>query len=141
MSYFIVNALPASVLLGACAPGVQSPDKTGHTPALPGQGYVALTTITAARAAAWVQEKSPTSAVGHSDTAAIFSEILGTEVPENRISIPPLGAGTEQILAGLYTGPRLPEGATTLPEGATITWVLVSPLDLGGWTNYVAGYA
>ena len=64
------------------------------------------------------------SAVGHADTAALFSAILGIEVPCNRISIT-LKSG-ENALLGQYSGPRLPEGATTLPEGASIKWVLIN---------------
>ena len=64
------------------------------------------------------------SAVGHADTAALFSAVLGIEVPCNRVSVT-LKPG-ENALLGQYTGPRLPEGATTLPEGASIKWVVVS---------------
>jgi hypothetical protein len=64
------------------------------------------------------------SAVGHADTAAVFSSLLGVPVPMNRQTIC-LQPG-ETALVGQYSGPRLPEGATTLPEGATITWLLVT---------------
>ena len=64
------------------------------------------------------------SAVGHADTAAVFSALLGMEVPCERrnVSLRP----TDCAVLGQYTGPRLPEGATTLPEGAVIRWYLVS---------------
>lgn len=64
------------------------------------------------------------SAVGHADTAAVFSQQLGIPVPANRINIS-LKKG-DMVLVGQYRGPRLPEGAITLPEGATIQWLLVS---------------
>ena len=64
-----------------------------------------------------------TSAVGHADTAAVFADVLGTPVPCNRVSVT-LGEG-DAALVGQYSGPRLPEGATTLPEGATIKWLIV----------------
>ena len=64
------------------------------------------------------------SAVGHADTAAVFSAVLGVCVPVNRATVA-LKAG-ERALLGQYSGPRLPEGATSLPEGATIKWLLVS---------------
>ena len=64
-----------------------------------------------------------TSAVGHADTAAVFSNVLGVEIPCNRATVA-LKEG-EAALVGQYSGPRLPEGATTLPEGATIRWVVV----------------
>ena len=59
-----------------------------------------------------------TSGIGHPDTATVVSNILGKEVAPNRVSIQ-LAQGDVLIVAQ-YTGPRLPEGATTLPEGATI---------------------
>lgn len=64
------------------------------------------------------------SAVGHADTATVFGEVLGVPVATNRVSIA-LEKG-EQALVGQYAGPRLPEGATQLPEGATIKWLLVT---------------
>jgi hypothetical protein len=63
------------------------------------------------------------SAVGHADTAAIFSAQLGREIAPNRVSVR-LGLNTI-LLVGQYKGPRLPEGVTTLPEGASIEWVTV----------------
>jgi hypothetical protein len=62
------------------------------------------------------------SAVGHADTAAVFESILNIPVPVNRVNVS-LKPGDSAIL-GQYIGPRLPEGATTLPEGATIRWLL-----------------
>ncbi len=64
-----------------------------------------------------------TSAVGHADTAAVFSDVLGIDVPCNRVSVSLDHCTT--ALVGQYSGPRLPEGATTLPEGATIKWMIV----------------
>lgn len=64
------------------------------------------------------------SAVGHADTAAVFSAVLGTNIPANRATVA-MGAG-DTVLVGQYRGPRLEEGATLLPEGATITWLLVT---------------
>ena len=63
------------------------------------------------------------SAVGHEDTAAVFSSQLGFEVKPNRITISL--KKRDRILVGQYKGPRLPEGTKTLPEGATIEWLLV----------------
>jgi len=64
------------------------------------------------------------SAVGHADTAAVFSEQLGIVVPANRMTIA-LKKGDIAVV-GQYRGPRLPEGATTLPDGATIAWYRVT---------------
>ena len=63
------------------------------------------------------------SAVGHADTAAVFSSVLGVTVPCNRATVA-LKDG-DVALVGQYSGPRLPEGATTLPEGAAIKWLVV----------------
>ena len=63
------------------------------------------------------------SAVGHADTAAVFSSELSMTVPANRLNVS-LTKGDRAII-GQYRGPRLPEGTTTLPEGATIMWLQV----------------
>jgi hypothetical protein len=55
------------------------------------------------------------SAIGHADTAAVLSDLLGFEVPMNRINVA-LDENTELYVAQLVGG-RLPEGSTTLPEG------------------------
>lgn len=55
------------------------------------------------------------SAVGHADTAAVLTKMLGFEVPVNRTSVS-LDEFTELFVAQLIGG-RLPEGATNLPEG------------------------
>jgi len=70
-------------------------------------------------------ELAPTleSAVGHAETAAVFSDVLGVPVAFDRRSVS-LQPG-QTVLVGQYSGPRLPEGATTLPEGATTKWLLV----------------
>lgn len=62
--------------------------------------------------------------IGHPDTAAVVGQMLG---------VGPLSANRESVLAGWgdmfivaqYRGPRLPEGATTLPDGATIKFYKV----------------
>lgn len=80
-----------------------------------------FTEISAAEAAEMAI--SATSAVGHADTAALFATLLGQDVPVNRISVA-LSQG-QTALVGQYLGPRLPEGATALPEGARVVWVRV----------------
>lgn len=63
------------------------------------------------------------SAIGHADTARIVSALLGVEIPSNRADVR-LQRG-DRVLVAQYTGPRLPEGATALPEGARIEfWVV-----------------
>ena len=65
-----------------------------------------------------------TSIVGHADTAEIFSSLLGLDVPCNRATF----TLEEDVIlfVGQYKGPRLPEGATELPEGARVEWVMVT---------------
>lgn len=62
-----------------------------------------------------IKEAETISAVGHPDTAAVISDLLGKEVPANRISIS-LEKGDVLYVAQLVGG-RLPEGCKTLPEG------------------------
>ena len=80
--------------------------------------------ISAAQAAEMVKEENLTSAVGHQDTAAVFSSVLGTHVSMSRITVS-LTKG-DVILVGQYSGIRLPEGATTLPPGSRIRWIRVT---------------
>lgn len=64
------------------------------------------------------------SVVGHQDTAKLISKILGFEVPFNRTS---LTLKEQDVLyVAQYKGPRLPEGATELPEGATIEFLEIT---------------
>ena len=67
------------------------------------------------------------SVVGHQDTASIISELLGFEINMNRQSIS-LEIG-DRLIVAQYSGPRLPEGTTRLPEGAKIRWMNVFVLD------------
>lgn len=55
------------------------------------------------------------SAIGHADTAAVLSDLLGFPISMNRINVA-LDKNTELFVAQLVGG-RLPEGSTTLPEG------------------------
>lgn len=64
------------------------------------------------------------SCIGHADTAAVFREQLGVDIPMNRINIK-VKSGDE-LLVGQLVGGRLPEGATTLPDGFFIKWMIVT---------------
>ena len=64
------------------------------------------------------------SAVGHADTAAVLTDMLGFEVPVNRAFVT-LDEETEIYVAQLMGG-RLPEGATTLPEGFSFKFYKVT---------------
>lgn len=58
------------------------------------------------------------SAVGHADTAAVLSAILGVPVPVARVTLPTSAEG--DVVVAQYSGSRLPEGATALPPGARL---------------------
>ena len=60
------------------------------------------------------------SAIGHATTAAVVSGILGVDIPYNRVNVELVG--NMALVVAQYSGPRLPEGATTLPEGARIVF-------------------
>ena len=64
------------------------------------------------------------SAIGHVDTANVISDILGVEIPTNRINIH-LKKGDSVYVAQIMGG-RLPEGATTLPENFNLKFIKVT---------------
>lgn len=80
--------------------------------------------ISEADAVRWYREHAPESCVGHADTALLLSALLGAPV-EMRRSSTSLRPG-DRILIAQYNGPRLPEGARSLPDGARIRWMLCS---------------
>lgn len=63
------------------------------------------------------------SIIGHDDIAGIVNIMLGISVPANRETVS-LRCG-DVLFVAQYVGPRLPEGCTTLPEGASIKWLQV----------------
>lgn len=85
-------------------------------------GKIKVTPITVEQA----REGAPLcrSIVGHPDTARVFAEVLKVDIPFNRESVA-LVPG-DFLLVGQYRGPRLQEGATKLPEGASIEWALLN---------------
>lgn len=86
--------------------------------------------------------KDVVSAIGHADTARIVSNLLGFEVACNRVQV---NLKCEDVLyLAQYKGPRLPEGATCLPEGATLDFIKVKidegcPKDCRGYDCAVCG--
>jgi hypothetical protein len=64
------------------------------------------------------------SIIGHDDMANVVSGLLDVGINANRVSVT-LEPGDKLIVAQ-YTGPRLQEGAISLPGGATIMWYLVN---------------
>jgi hypothetical protein len=63
------------------------------------------------------------SVVGHADTANILSGILSRTIQMNRATLA-LNYG-DVLYVAQYSGPRLPEGATSLPEGAAFRFLRV----------------
>lgn len=71
----------------------------------------------------FLKSREFTSAVGHKETADILTNELGLNIQHNRMTIK-LGKNDITVVAQ-YIGPRLEEGATTLPEGAKIQYYLL----------------
>ena len=61
--------------------------------------------------------------IGHADTAAIVGKEIGLPLQMNRETVRIMPH--DVVLVAQYTGPRLPEGTTTLPEGASINYWIV----------------
>ena len=92
------------------------------------------TELTTQEASELLKKEEFESVVGHSDTAGILTNMLDTEIKFNRVSNN-FNYG-DQILVAQYTGPRLPEGATSLPEGSKMKFILVQPKErksIGCW--------
>ena len=70
------------------------------------------------------------SVIGHADTARVLSSVLGREIAFNRVSY--TAEHGDRIYVAQLSGPRLPEGATELPEGATFKFYKIE----GIGTNY-----
>ena len=76
--------------------------------------------LTTEEAASLVKRGEVTSYIGHPDTAAVVSGLLGKEVPCNRTfaTLPP----GQALLIAQVEGGRLPAGCTELPEGIRIVF-------------------
>lgn len=105
MAMYLANAISLNMLAAGAMPCALQVEEIG-----------------APRAAELAAEAA--SIVGHAPTAAVFAEQLGLPVVANRATVT-LNKG-DVVLVGQYTGPRLEEGATVLPAGATIKWLLVT---------------
>lgn len=80
---------------------------------------ISVTTTSTEFVAAYFTE----SYVEHQSTADVFASQLGKEVKLNRATVS--FKESEMFFVGQYIGPRLPEGATVLPDGAKINWLQV----------------
>ncbi len=64
------------------------------------------------------------SIIGHKDTAAVVSTILGREVSCNRESV--MLTDNDVLYVAQVVGGRLPEGATTIPDGMEIKFYRIT---------------
>ena len=65
-----------------------------------------------------------TSSIGHLDTATVVSNLLGVDVPQNRINVSL--THEDVLIVAQFMGGRLPEGATSLPKEMDIKFFSVS---------------
>jgi hypothetical protein len=70
-----------------------------------------------------LKDSSYISTIGHVSTASIVENQLGLPMGVNRISF--VLTVDDTLIVAQYMGHRLPEGATSLPEGATILYIMV----------------
>ena len=64
------------------------------------------------------------SIIGHKDTATVVSSILGRNVPCNRASV--MLSDEDELYVAQIVGGRLPEGATTIPDGMEIKFYRIT---------------
>jgi hypothetical protein len=83
-----------------------------------------------AAALLYVLRRKVVNIIGHADTAALVEQVLRAQVPALELPEPQRLtvqlATADEVLVAQYTGPRLPEGVTQLPEGARIEFWLVA---------------
>ena len=107
----------------------------------PEGGEVTITKVKPETVTHWLSRVPFISGIGHADTARIVSGTLDIEIPQNRVSLTLTGKDT--LIVAQYIGPRLPEGTTTLPEGARIEFFKVNfsePLrPYSGETDWMPG--
>lgn len=105
-----------------------------------GRGLFQSEPITLEAARRLLGDKEIINAIGHPETDAVVRETLGEFLPAGqRISLV-LQPGDELIVAQ-YRGPRLPEGATELPLGAIIEFILVYIHAPVAWERSATGYS
>lgn len=66
------------------------------------------------------------SAVGHQDTAMVLTDMLGKNVPCNRVSLKLTPLDT--LIVAQIVGGRLPAGTTKLPDGFKMQFLKVTIL-------------
>lgn len=92
---------------------------------------VSFTELGPVAAASYLVVSGIENAIGHPDTDAVVRGLIADnssldldQIPHGQRTSVSVGKGDSMIVAQ-YHGPRLPEGATSLPDGATIKWWLV----------------
>lgn len=64
------------------------------------------------------------SCIGHEDTARVVGNLLNREIAANRVSI--TLTDNDVLYVAQVVGGRLPEGATTIPDGMTIKFYRIT---------------
>ena len=64
------------------------------------------------------------SIIGHADTATVVSSILGRDIPCNRASV--MLDDEDVLYVAQVVGGRLPEGATTIPDGMELKFYRIT---------------
>lgn len=64
------------------------------------------------------------SIIGHADTATVVGSILGRDIPHNRASV--MLSDEDVLYVAQVVGGRLPEGATTIPDGMEIKFYRIT---------------
>ena len=64
------------------------------------------------------------SIIGHADTATVVSSILGRDIPCNRASV--MLSDEDVLYVAQVVGGRLPEGATTIPDGMELKFYRIT---------------
>lgn len=88
---------------------------------LSGDCYLAFSKISRDEATFLLEKAHISSHIGHAETAAVASAELGVNIPMVRDT----HCFNGMLLVVQYKGPRLAEGSTTLPEGASMEYWLV----------------
>ena len=88
------------------------------------KGNATLSVELAAQSRVSEQIPSCVSCIGHADLAAQLSSLLGVEVKHARVNVELVQGDT--LFVAQYKGPRLPEGTTVLPAGASFVFFEVN---------------
>ena len=108
MSVILCNAFSLNMLPGTCPANVQI--------------------VPVKNPAEFLNRHVVRNCIGHADTDAVVRHRLhmdGCDIPAGKRESVQVGQG-DVLCVAQYCGPRLAEGATELPEGASIQWFQVT---------------